>query len=92
MKFLKIASEQKIFSTEGIKKEGGGGGKEGVSRKFPVFLSYQYSIEENLTNCTSVKKTIRVNYFSAAQVNAFLVCINCKKFFRWTFVLICHFN
>ena len=51
------------------------GGKEGASRKFPVFLPYKYSIEENLTNYTSVRKTIRVNYSSAAKVYVLLLLV-----------------
>ena len=56
---------------EGIKK----GEKEGVSRRFPVFLPYKYSIQDNLTNYTSVRKAIRVNYFSAAEVNVLFLLV-----------------
>ena len=56
-------------------KKGGGGGKEGVSRKFPAFLPYKYSVEENLTNYTSIRKTIRNNYFSAVEVNVLLLLV-----------------
>ena len=45
-----------------IKKRGGG--KEGVSRKFPVFLPYKYSIGENLTNYTSVRKMSGIGSYS----------------------------
>ena len=55
-----------------LKKEEG---EEGVSRKFPVFLPYKYSIQHNLTNYTSVKKTITVNYLSAAEVNVLMLLV-----------------
>ena len=51
------------------------GWKGGVSRKFPVFLPYMYSIQGNLTNFTLVRKIIRVNYFSAAEVNVLLLLV-----------------
>ena len=63
---FKKLSENKIYFY--LKKKRG---KEGVSKKFTVFFffPYKYSIQDNLTNYTSVRKTIRVNYFSAAEVN-----------------------
>ena len=66
------------MTVKGILKKGGESGKKGVSRKFPVFLPYKYSIEENLTNYTSIRKTIRVNYFSAAEVNVLLLLVGIR--------------
>ena len=59
-----------IDNKRNFKKKG-----EGVSRKFSVFLPYKYSIEENLTNYTSVRKTIRINYFLTAEVNVLLLLV-----------------
>ena len=35
-------------------------GEEDASKKFLVFLQYKYSVQDNLTDYTSVWKTIKV--------------------------------